>query len=431
MRKNEGGVLMKDNRKIRWARLDNASKIFPPTITNRDTKVFRLYCELTEEVDPQILQEAVMPTLESFPLYRSILRRGAFWYYFESSDLEPVVEEESKPICAPLYLKEEKSLLFRVIYYKNRISVEIFHALSDGAGAIWFFETLIYHYMSLQHKDDLPSDFPKLSHKASMSQKMDDSFEKTYYKKRAAESEDRKTSVKAYQLRGVKVEENRTKLVEGTLSVKKVLALAHEYDTTLTIFMTALYFYAINKDMPSKMRKYPVVLQVPINLRQFFESSTARNFFGTMNIQYDFSTQSHELQDIIHAVSESFKRELTRDKINNHLDKLMSLEKNPLARMIPLPVKDLALKIANRIKDRQITSSISNVGRIIMPKEFEPFIHKFSVFVSARRPQIVLCSYMDQLVVSFISPYHDTDLQRTYFQFLTDKGIEIGISSNL
>lgn len=422
---------MKENKKIRWRRLDNASKIFPPTVTNRDTKVFRLYCELTEEVDPKLLQEAVSPTLDSFPLYRSVLRRGAFWYYFESSDLEPVVEEESRPICAPLYLKEEKSLLFRVFYFNKRISVEIFHALSDGAGANWFFETLIYHYMTLKHKNDLPEDFPTLRYKASMSQKMDDSFEKTYYKKRAAENVDKSPSVKAYQLRGTKVDENRTKLIEGTLSVKKVLELAHEYNTTLTVFMTALYFYAINKDMPSKMRKDPVVLQVPINLRQFFESNTARNFFATMNIQYDFSRESHELQDIIHSVSESFKNELTRDKVNHHLDQLMSLEKNPFARVIPLPVKDLALKIANHIKDRQITSSISNVGRIIMPKEFEPYIHKFSVFVSARRPQIVMCSYRDQLVVSFTSPYQDTDLQRTYFEFLTSRGIQVGISSNL
>lgn len=422
---------MKENKKIRWRRLDNASKIFPPTVTNRDTKVFRLYCELTEEVDSKLLQEAVSPTLDSFPLYRSVLRRGAFWYYFESSDLEPIVEEESKPICAPLYLKEEKSLLFRVFYFRKRISVEIFHALSDGAGAIWFFETLIYHYMTLKHKKDLPEDFPTLRFKASMSQKMDDSFEKTYYKKRTTENPHKSPSVKAYQLRGTKVEENRTKLIEGTLSVKKVLELAHDYNTTLTVFMTALYFHAINRDMPSKMRKDPVVLQVPINLRQFFESNTARNFFGTMNIHYDFSRESHELQDIIHAVSESFKSELTRDKVNHHLDQLMSLEKNPFARVIPLPLKDIALKIANHIKDRQITSSISNVGRIIMPEEFEPYIHKFSVFVSARRPQIVMCSYRDQLVVSFTSPYQDTDLQRTYFEFFTSRGIPVGISSNL
>lgn len=427
----QGGINVKENKKVKWSKLDNASKIFPPTTTNRDTKVFRLSCELKEEVDPESLEKALGPALESFPFYRSILRRGAFWYYFEASDLEPVVEEESKPICAPLYIKSEKSLLFRVLYFRNRISVEIFHALSDGAGSLWFFETLIYHYMTLKYSHELPKDFPYINHKASMSQKTTDSFEKTYYKRSGGEAVDKTPSARAYHIRGVKVEENRTKLIEGTLSAKKVLDLAHEYDTTMTVFLTALYFYAINKDMPSKMRKNPVVLQVPINLRQYFESSTARNFFGTMNIQYDFSKESHELKDIIHAVSESFKKELTKEKINAHLDELMSLEKNPFARIIPLPLKDITLKIANFLGDRHITSSISNVGRIVMPKEFEPFINKFSVFVSARRPQIVISSYLDELVISFISPFHDTDIQRIFFQFLTENGVSVAISSNV
>ncbi|HCW73139.1 MAG TPA: hypothetical protein DHM90_04370, partial [Clostridiaceae bacterium] len=70
---------MKENRKIKWSKLDNASKIFPPTTTNRDTKVFRLSCELTEDADPEALIRALSPTLESFPFYRSVLRRGAFW----------------------------------------------------------------------------------------------------------------------------------------------------------------------------------------------------------------------------------------------------------------------------------------------------------------------------------------------------------------
>ncbi|HCW73140.1 MAG TPA: hypothetical protein DHM90_04375, partial [Clostridiaceae bacterium] len=63
------------------------------------------------------------------------------------------------------------------LYFRNRISVEIFHALSDGAGAIWFFETLIYHYMTIKYRELLPEDFPYISHKASMSQKTADSFE--------------------------------------------------------------------------------------------------------------------------------------------------------------------------------------------------------------------------------------------------------------
>jgi len=423
---------LKDIPKIKWTKLDNASKIFPSTMTTRDTKVFRFSCYLKEAVDEKALEKAIPPTLESFPIYKSVLRRGVFWYYLEESTLVPSVEVENKTICAPLYLKEERGLLFRVFYFNNRLSVEIFHALSDGAGAIWFFETLLYHYFTIKYHDVLPASLLKLPPKAAISQKMDDSFEKTYFRNKVIKEEKApKIQGPAYRLKGTKVEEHKTKLLEGTLSTKEVLSLAHTYNTTLTVFLTALYFYAIYKEMPKKMHRYPIILQVPINLRPYFGSSTARNFYATMNITLDPTLKDWSLEEIILHVEAQFKEEMHVDKVKSHLDHLMSLEKNPFTRILPLPLKDITLKIANALKDRHITSSISNVGRIQMTPEFHPFIEKFSVFVSARRPQIVVCSYEDQLVISFISPFHDTELQRVFFQFFTERGLEVSISSNL
>ena len=150
-----------------------------------------------------------------------------------------------------------------------------------------------------------------------------------------------------------------------------------------------------------------------------------------MNIVLHPKETEWTLEDIINTVETQFQSEMSLLHIKEHVDHLMSLEKNPLTRIIPLPLKDLTLKTANAIKDREITSSISNVGRITMHKEFQPFIEKFSVFVSARRPQIVLCSYEDQLVISFTSPFYETELQRLFFSFLTEKGIDVIISGNL
>lgn len=96
-------------------------------------------------------------------------------------------------------------------------------------------------------------------------------------------------------------------LIEGAMSAKEVLELAHKYNTTMTIFISALLLYSIYKDMSSESKNTPVVLSVPINLRQFFESYTARNFFSTMEIGYDFSKKSHELEDIIEYLSSSLK----------------------------------------------------------------------------------------------------------------------------
>lgn len=417
-------------KRLKWTRLDNASKIFPPTITNRDSKVFRLSCELKQLADPEVLQSALDKTLNEFPHYQTVLRRGFFWYYFEESPLTAKVEEEHLPLCAPLYFKGEKTLLFRVFYFENWIRAEVFHGLSDGAGAIWFFETLMDEYFLLLRDKKNLDPLPPLTSKASMSQKVDDSFEKAYDQKRVKSISQEKRREKIYQLKGVKVEENRTKLIEGTLSVAKVLTLSHEYDSTLTIFLTALLFQSIYKEMPAKSKSQPVVIQVPINLRPYYDSQTARNFFATMEIRHDFQKEGYHLEEIIASVKKSYQEELTLDKLNDHLHELMALEKNPLARLIPLPLKNLTLKFFNTLRGRKVTSSLSNVGRINLRDEFKDQVLAFSTAVSSRRPQIIVTSFLDQLSISFTSPYSDTELQRIFFQFFTDRAIDVVISSN-
>lgn len=260
---------------------------------------------------------------------------------------------------------------------------------------------------------------------------MDDSFGKNYSDDIKKQNGEKKKRVWAFQIKGSRNDENRTKLIEGSMSVKSVLALAHDHNTTLTIFLTSLLFYSIYKEMPVNKRKKLVVLSVPINLRQYYESKTARNFFSTMTISYDFKNNSSDFNEIIKSVGEEFKRKLTKEELDKQLKHFMSLEKNLLARIVPLSLKDFVLRIADKLNDRKITSSISNIGKIVLFDEFEEYIKQFSVCVSARRPLITLCSYGDNLVISFTSPFEETDIQKTFFQFLSEKGVEIQITSNL
>jgi hypothetical protein len=426
---------MTHRRKVEWTRLDNASKYFAATSSDRDTKVFRLTCELYEAVDPEILQKALDLTVESFPLYKSVLRRGFFWYYLETSDIKPTVQIESNPVCAPIYLRDRRNLLFRTFYYNNRINLEVFHSLSDGTGALWFMQTLVHHYLVLKHGHDMGGKIPELNYSAPMSKKMDDSFSRFYtgkgaHKEKNGDNEKEK-GVTAYHLRGTRLEENRIKLIEGSMSVKAVLELAHEFNATLTVFIASLFIYSIYKEMPSRVKNRPVVLSIPINLRQFFESVTARNFFSTMKVGYFFDKNRDDLESIVEKVNDSFRRELTEENLNMQLNRFMALEKNILARIVPLPFKDYFIRAANKLNDRGITAALSNIGRINMPAEFDAYIREFSVCTSVRRPQICMCSYGDRLVISFTSPYRETDIQRTFFQFLAKKGIEIEISSNI
>jgi hypothetical protein len=49
--------------------------------------VFRFACQLNERVEQEILQQANRKTLETFPIFRSVLKHGLFWYYLEKPTL--------------------------------------------------------------------------------------------------------------------------------------------------------------------------------------------------------------------------------------------------------------------------------------------------------------------------------------------------------
>ena len=159
-----------------WSRLDNAAKIFPPTSNKQDTKVFRFACQLNEWVDRDILQQAAERTLEVFPTFRSVLNHGLFWYYLEKTDLLPIVEPEYRPPCGQIYDPSSRNLLFEITCYRDRINLEVYHALTDGTGALQFLKTLVCNYLSIKYPQLRQELLSEIEYDASVSDRGDDSF---------------------------------------------------------------------------------------------------------------------------------------------------------------------------------------------------------------------------------------------------------------
>ena len=106
----------------RWYKIDNAAKIVPSTAVGTDTRVFRLTCDLYEDVDERTLQKALDLAIPEFPYFGSVLRKGVFWYYLEASRTPAIVHIENKPPCSAIYHEGRRNLLYRVVYYKKRIN---------------------------------------------------------------------------------------------------------------------------------------------------------------------------------------------------------------------------------------------------------------------------------------------------------------------
>jgi len=411
-----------------WFKLDNAAKIYPPTSSKSDTRVFRFSCELLDFVNGEILQASLDAAIEDLPEFRYVLKRGMFWYYLEQSSLCPVVRPEEAPPCGAIY-NGSKTLLFNVTWYKKRINLEVYHVLADGTGALHFFKTLVLYYLKFAHPDTVGKvSVSDIIYDASETQKMTDSFNKYYFKSKPLPVKSK--NVPAYQIKGARETEWRLNIIEGSVSTKAIIEKAHEYGATVTAFVTALFIRAIYNEMSAYDKKKPVVVNIPVNLRNFFESKSTRNFFSIVEIKYDFSDGKDSLEDIIAHSKQSLSEHLNEQYLQNRLNKFLGYERNLFIRLVPLAIKNLYMHAAYSFSRREFTSTVSNMGKIEMPEAAKPYIKLFDVFNSTEKMQICICSYEDNMNISFTSPFLCTDIQRNFFRALVLMGIPVEISSN-
>ena len=219
-------------------------------------------------------------------------------------------------------------------------------------------------------------------------------------------------------------------IIEGKTSATELIKIARQYDTTITVILTAVYLQAVSREIGPRSKKKTVTLMVPVNLRNYFPSASAANFFGWINVGYDFGTMGNSLEEIISYVSEFFKRELTTERIAARVNEFVQMEENYLARVIPLEIKHIGMKIGAKSSKYAVTGVFSNVGRVDMPKECIPYIELFDIFISTPKIQLCMCSFMDNLVMSFTTRYESTNVIRNFFRTLSEMGLNIEISSN-
>ena len=463
-----------------WARLDNASNIFLAARSDADPKVFRISADMDADVDAELLQAALNRTFDRYKLYHSVLRGGVFWYYLQESTLRPTVTREQLHTCAPLYKADRRNLLFRVIYHRRRISLEIFHALSDGTGALWFLTDLVQAYLGADRcaaADDFAStSADNLDPHAVGAERPDthqlttDSF--VHYFHRGSEplasfnagAEDatvaqaavargalataataatdvatrtvstvtrwvRARPKRVYRVRGTRTPDNRPRLVELTMPADQVLARARAEHVSITMYLTALFFLAVRTSAGTLGRSRTLSASVPINLRQFFPSTSARNFFATVRVEHTFGEGADELGDLCRSLEAQFRPRATPQALDQKLRRFIRFEQSPMLRIFPRVLKDVVLRAINRGNNRGLSVAVSNLGRVVLPEPAESRVGRMLFHVSAVRPQFCAISHDGLLTVSFTSPFIETDHVRDFVRQLTDSGVDVSVAA--
>lgn len=131
-----------------WYPLDDAAKIYPMSMTDGWMSVFRLSAYLDAPVEPSLLQLALDLTMPRFPFFATRIKRGVFWHYIDGVKRRFTVQPETELPCAPMNVAAGDSQSFRVLYYGRRVSVELFHILTDGTGGLAFLTALLLAFMT-------------------------------------------------------------------------------------------------------------------------------------------------------------------------------------------------------------------------------------------------------------------------------------------
>ena len=396
-----------------------------------NTNSYRLSALLKEDINPDILEKATIDALKRFPSLCVKLKRGAFWYYLEHNYNTPIIEEEDPYLFNSVHIHTHNGFMFTVSYFGRRISLEMFHALTDGTGASEFLKTIVYYYLIHTGKDIKNDGSVQTDEVEKLSAETLDDFNENYESKvKAPDKEPR-----AFQMKGKHYKDNWTGLVQLIADVDNLKEVAHKYDATITGLMGAIILYSLYNVYfkGKKTPKHNLRLFLPINARKYFNSHSMRNFMLYTRTTGEFRNKSITFEDVVGYVKDTLSK-VNRDLLMRQLVSNVNVEKNVLVKILPLPIKNFIMRIAYKLHGQDSnTVSFSNLGKLTIPEDMAPYIERFEFMIGVSKLSPVnmgAVSVNNTFVFSYASKFVDRDVIQQIASNMANLGIKVTVETN-
>lgn len=422
------------NNKRLWMRLDNAAKLYPAVRTRSWCNIFRLSITLNEVIDPNVLQSALNITIKRFPSIGMRLCRGFFWYYLEETAESPKIIPDGPCPCSRMSITDLKRCAFRVLYFNNRIAAEFFHSLTDGNGGLIFLKTLAAEYLYQKNNVEIEFGNGVLDRReVPDNRELEDSFLK--YEGPASASRQEAT---AYKISGTKEPDDFHNIITGIINLKDVLQAAKKYGVSLTTFLVSVMIFTIiqiqNIKIPDKKKQKPVKVLIPVNLRNYFESISMRNFVLYITPGIDANMGDYSFEEIVILINHQMKLLLTEKQMRARITANVRAEKNRFLKAMPLFMKKIGMKaVFSMVGEKKSCITMSNLGIVKVPENMVHFVKRFDFSLGVQSTASNNCgilSYQDKLYINMIRNIRESELERLFFTNLVNQGIDVAIESN-
>ncbi len=413
-----------------WFKIDNAGHLYSSITSTRVTTFFRISVTIKDEINVDVANDTLTKVLKRFPFVDVHMKRGLFWHYLDKGDNVVEVQEEKYYPCMNVYIKNKGMHLFRILYFKNKFSFEFSHILLDGGATLVFINTfLIQYYKSLginsTHDEIYNLDYYDENER-------ENSFVKYYNKNIPAI----KNSVRAHKLPFTLCEKGSFFVVSGLMDVNQVKPFAKQYNCTLYVFLTAVYVKSIMdlaKETGEEINK-PIVINAPVSLKGFYESTTLGNFFVSLTPTIDPRLSEYPLEEIVEDIKKYFDYNLNKKVMSQYISTTVKYENLLVFKATPLFLKSLILPtVYQYFAENTYTSSVTNLGVYNVPDELKDYVKRIDVFPAPSKNNIIktgMVSYNGVLSFSFSKLTTDTSLERIFFTNLRKMGINILVDNN-
>ncbi|MBR6614067.1 MAG: hypothetical protein IKK84_04805 [Clostridia bacterium] len=411
-----------------WRKLDDQAKVFTLASNKKYSSIYRLSVLLKENIDKELLQKATELAISKYRAYKVKLKTGLFWYYFEENELLPVVSEEVDYPFKKINDKANNEYLFKVTYFHKKINLEVFHALTDGNGAILFLNEIVYRYLEMKYPNEIPEHKKEFRR---MSEDTEDAYKKSYVKKRVKT----KKIKKAYMLQGEELDKGEYGITHNIINLKELKEYARSVGCSLSEYLVALIAYSIYEtNYRIYNGKRPINISVPINLKKYIKTETISNFFSYMQVSIALKEKKvYTFDDVLILVKKEFEKKLILDKILSTITKDAGSTNNIFVRIVPLVLKKLAFRIGSMQVKRKFTTSFSNVGIVSVEDEYKPYVDGYFVILSPDWAEKIKCgivSYENDIVVTFSTILKDNLVENKFKELLKERNISVRIEGN-
>ena len=176
------------------------------------------------------------------------------------------------------------------------------------------------------------------------------------------------------------------------------------------------------------------IINVPINLRKFFKTKTLRNFSSWLDVIIKGKDKTEDLNQLIDIVKEHTST-INNEKLLGFINSNISAEKNFFVRILPLFLKNLALKFSYRLfGERAYTTVLTNIGKIDTPKEFEQYVERYECLLCKsliNTINIAVITFNNKLSLTFTSCIKEKTIEKNMIALLKSLGNDLTIYTNI